>query len=36
VAADHYLKVVCMPSVKVANLPIHDPIDTDDHDDPDE
>ena len=36
VAADHYLKVVCMPSGKFANLPIHDPIDADDHDDPDE
>ena len=35
-AADHYLKVVCLPSGKIANLRIHDPIDVDDHDDPDE
>jgi hypothetical protein len=36
VAADHYLKVVCLPTGKIANLRIHDPIDADDHDDPDE
>jgi hypothetical protein len=36
VAADHYLKVVCLPSDKIVNLRIQDPIDVDDHDDPDE
>jgi hypothetical protein len=36
VAADHYLKVGCLPTDNIANLQIHDPIDVDDHDDPDE
>jgi len=36
VAADHYLKVVCLPSGDIANLRIPDPIDVDDHDDADE
>ena len=36
VAKDHYLKVVCLRSDDIPNLQIHDPIDADDHDDPDE
>jgi hypothetical protein len=36
VAADHYLKVVCLPTGDIATLRIPDPIDVDDNDDRDE
>jgi hypothetical protein len=35
-AADHYLKVICLPSRDTANLRIDDPLDTNDHDDSNE